>query len=113
MIFNYLKYLKPIWYYNLKPSKDYLYFCSSDKLSKSSFNIEPDNLFKELLFEKQGFSGYPNEAAEIQLVNKDFNLVKNLLGISFDRKYIDNCSQALEWKLMNVELFLDRFYGFI
>jgi asparagine synthase (glutamine-hydrolysing) len=68
---------------------------------------------EELIFRKQGFSGYPNEAAEIQLTNKDFNLLKNLLGISFYKESSNNFSQALEWKLMNVELFLIKYLEFV
>ncbi len=46
MIFNFLKYIHPIWYYNLKPSKDYAYFPTPDLLNKQGFNIEKDLKYK-------------------------------------------------------------------
>lgn len=52
MLFNHLKYLKPIWYYNLKPSKDYCYFPTEEQLKKASIYIEKD-------------SGYVDEIARI------------------------------------------------
>jgi len=52
MLFNHLKYLKPIWYFNLKPQKDYCYFPSEDQLKDEGFYIEKDN-------------NYTNEMAQI------------------------------------------------
>ena len=43
MIFNHLKYLKPIWYFNLKPQKDYCYFPTEEQLKKEGFSLEKDN----------------------------------------------------------------------
>ncbi len=42
MIFKFLKYLKPIWYFNLKPSVDYCYFPSQEKLLSMGIDINPD-----------------------------------------------------------------------
>jgi glycosyltransferase involved in cell wall biosynthesis len=46
MIFNHLKYLKPIWYFNLKPKKDYCYFPSEKQLQEAGFYIEKDCDYK-------------------------------------------------------------------
>lgn len=51
MIFNHLKYLKPIWYFNLKPPKDYCYFPTEEQLKKEGFSLEKD-------------SGYTSEMAQ-------------------------------------------------
>jgi glycosyltransferase involved in cell wall biosynthesis len=51
MIFNHLKYLKPIWYFNLKPQKDYCYFPTEEQLKKEGFSLEKD-------------SGYTSEMAQ-------------------------------------------------
>ncbi len=42
MIFNHLKYLKPVWYYNLKPSRDYAYFPTQEQLVENGIFIEKD-----------------------------------------------------------------------
>ena len=42
MIFNFYKYLKPIWYFNLKSSKDYGYFPTINQLEKVSFDYVVD-----------------------------------------------------------------------
>lgn len=42
MIFNHLKYLKPIWYFNLNPKKDYGYFASEQQLQEAGFYLEKD-----------------------------------------------------------------------
>lgn len=42
MIFNFLKYIKPIWYFNLKPNIDYSYFSEISTINKSGFQLEID-----------------------------------------------------------------------
>lgn len=42
MIFNFLKYIKPIWYYNLKPKKDFGYFPTKAQLKSSGYTVEQD-----------------------------------------------------------------------
>lgn len=46
MIFNYLKYLKPIWYFNLASSKDFCYFPSDKQLKEKGFYLEKDATYK-------------------------------------------------------------------
>lgn len=43
MIFNHLKYLKPIWYFNLRPSKDFCYFPTESQLNKDGIFLEIDS----------------------------------------------------------------------
>lgn len=42
MIFNHLKYLKPIWYFNLKSNKDFCYFPADQQLKDNGFYLEKD-----------------------------------------------------------------------
>ena len=59
----------------------------------------------ELLVQKQGFSGFPNESA-IYLGNlKDYSVL-DLLGISYNELQINNNFRDTEWKLINIEHFL-------
>ncbi len=59
---------------------------------------------EELLFDKQGYSGYPNEAAkkllkgEHALFSDRFKTTNHLVELNKDK--------SLEWKIMNVEMFL-------
>ncbi len=47
MIFNFLQYLKPIWYFNLKPHRDFSYFPSETQLKSLVFFVEKDNNYKD------------------------------------------------------------------
>ncbi len=47
MIFNFLQYLKPIWYFNLKPYKDFSYFPSETQLKSLGFFVEKDNDYRD------------------------------------------------------------------
>ena len=60
---------------------------------------------KELLYPKQGFSGFPNEAGRL-LVGGEYKLVKNVLGQKYIPKVSGAKKQAIEWKMINTELFL-------
>lgn len=42
MIFNFLTYLKPIWYFNRRPGKDWCYFPTRQQLQKVSLNLTED-----------------------------------------------------------------------
>lgn len=46
MIFNHLKYLKPIWYFNLKSKKDYCYFPTEEQLKNNGFYLEKDTSYQ-------------------------------------------------------------------
>lgn len=46
MIFSFIKYIHPIWYYNLSPKNDYAYFPTSDILDNHGFSIIKDLKFK-------------------------------------------------------------------
>lgn len=46
MIFDFYKYLDPIFYYNLKPSKDFGYFPTIKQLEEQSFDFEIDSNYK-------------------------------------------------------------------
>lgn len=56
MIFNYIKYLKPIWYYNLKPLNDYSYFPSEDQLQKEGFSMKRDLKYKSVTAQRHDLS---------------------------------------------------------
>lgn len=53
MIFNFLKYLRPTWYFNLRPKVDYAYFPTEEILRKSGHAIEIDTGYKS----KEAFYG--------------------------------------------------------
>ena len=61
-----------------------------------------------LLFPKQGFSGYPNEAGHL-VVDDNYPRVREVLGLRNTTKTNGRLSQAIEWKLINTELFLRYF----
>lgn len=42
MIFNFLTYIKPIWYFNLKPQRDFCYFPTEAQLKASGCVLEKD-----------------------------------------------------------------------
>jgi glycosyltransferase involved in cell wall biosynthesis len=42
MIFDFLHYLKPIWYFNLRPKTDFSYFPTEEQLEKAGFPISKD-----------------------------------------------------------------------
>lgn len=56
MLFNHLKYLKPIWYFNLKPTKDYCYFPSKEQLNLAGIYLELDNKYKSDLAQSHDLS---------------------------------------------------------
>jgi asparagine synthase (glutamine-hydrolysing) len=58
---------------------------------------------EDLLFAKQGYSGYPNESAEKILNGKCFNFINKLKPLN---NFKSKKNQSLEWKIMNVEMFL-------
>ena len=53
MIFNYLKYIKPIWYFNLKPSKDFCYFPTIHQLEKANFPFIIDANYKSSIAQER------------------------------------------------------------
>ncbi len=61
-----------------------------------------------LLFQKQGYSGYPNEAGKAILGIPDCSRVSSLLGIRQGALTDLTRTKASEWKLINLELFLER-----
>ena len=75
------------------------------------------NLFKkefseDLLFPKQGFSGYPNESLQ-NLVDKDFKFSKEFLEITEIPSLEGQDQIAAKWKLKNLEYFLKSFERFL
>ena len=53
MIFNYLKYIKPIWYFNLKPSKDFCYFPTLHQLENAAFPFVIDTNYKSKISQER------------------------------------------------------------
>ena len=82
-------------------------------------NLKTKTILKKLLIlmcnensvvvKKDGFSGFPNEAGKIILKNENFKNTKDLLKISdkFDNLIRNN--RSLEWKFINIELFLRNY----
>ncbi len=42
MLFSFLRYVKPTWYFNLRPKQDYAYFPSQEQLLQNSISFEKD-----------------------------------------------------------------------
>lgn len=70
MIFNFIKYQTPIWYYNLKPVTDFGYFPSEIQMRNNNFNLQKDEryLSKESKIRDLAWtafqSGYINKSYE-------------------------------------------------
>ena len=60
---------------------------------------------KDLIFKKQGFSGYPNELKPI-LKDKKFQTIENL---NILKKIKIKNNNKLEWKLINLQIFIENF----
>ncbi|MGN6567682.1 MAG: glycosyltransferase family 2 protein, partial [Flavipsychrobacter sp.] len=45
MVFNYLKYVSPVWYFNLPPAKDHQYFPTEQQLKSAGINLTIDEGF--------------------------------------------------------------------
>ncbi|MFY0483513.1 glycosyltransferase family 2 protein [Flavobacterium sp. PLA-1-15] len=43
MVFNFLRYIKPTWYFNLKPAKDFNYFPSRESIAAAGLELEYDS----------------------------------------------------------------------
>src|SRR5690554_2440285 len=48
MIFNFLKYIRPTWYYNLRPKQDYAYFPTHEQVLQQGYGIKKDLNFKSI-----------------------------------------------------------------
>ncbi|MNX61631.1 putative glycosyltransferase EpsH [compost metagenome] len=46
MIFNFLQYLKPIWYFNLKPAIDFSYFPTEAQLKEAGYSVSTDSRYQ-------------------------------------------------------------------
>lgn len=70
MIFNFLRYLSPIWYFNLKPALDFGFFPTEEQLKRDGFllNLDEKYLSKESKIRDLAWnafkSGYINNAYE-------------------------------------------------
>ena len=61
---------------------------------------------KQLILEKEGFSGFPNSLRKNLKLN-EFSLTKKLLNLKInDSRYL---TSELEWKLINLEIFLKNY----
>ena len=67
---------------------------------------------QSLIYPKQGFAGYPNEAAR-SLLKDGWKITENFLEIVNLPKVDSTIPREVEWKLMNVELFLSQFKSYI
>ena len=81
---------------------------------RSAFKLKPllKKIFlkyypTKLIFKKQGFSGYPNELKPI-LRDKKFSIIKkkNIL-----KNIKLNNDKKLEWKLVNLQIYFEKFFN--
>ncbi|NHN26176.1 glycosyltransferase family 2 protein [Flavobacterium jejuense] len=71
MIFNYLKYLKPIWYFNLKSQKDFCYFPTEDQLKQTGLYLEKDKAYKSEIAQVHDLSWEAFQSGFISDVDKN------------------------------------------
>ena len=64
---------------------------------------------KNIIVGKQGFSGFPNEAGKLNLMNTNYEKTKELLKISKEHNEIISTNRSIEWKFINVEIFLNNY----
>ena len=70
MVFSFLKYLRPIWYFNLKPKIDNGYFPTISQLEKAQYEFVLDNDFISN-DAKERFVGW--QAFNEGFINKEFS----------------------------------------
>lgn len=56
MIFSFLKYLKPTWYFNLQPSIDYSYFPKIETVNDACFHLEIDQNYSSEVSQERDFA---------------------------------------------------------
>jgi asparagine synthetase B (glutamine-hydrolysing) len=66
------------------------------------------NFSEQLIYPKQGFSGFPNEMGKV-LGNHKKYLIKDFLKIQNFNKVIKSSNRATLWKIYNTEFFLREF----
>ena len=76
---------------------------SSLKLKYIIKKIFLDFFPNKLIYKKQGFSGFPNEAKH-KLIKKNYKNINKILKQNF--KFNSHINRAKEWKIINLELFL-------
>lgn len=90
------------------------FFCKDKKIKQKKIlkKIFIKIFGKKLIYKKQGFPGYPNDVKEIMKIN-NYNSVNKFLKIErlLKVKYYDskNFIRDLEWKFINMEIFLKKF----
>ncbi|MEZ4854631.1 glycosyltransferase family 2 protein [Flavobacterium sp.] len=70
MIFHFLKYIKPIWYFNLKPRIDYCYFPAESVLKLNVFQLELDKNYESELAQNHDLAW---RAFQLGFIVKDNN----------------------------------------
>lgn len=71
MIFNFLKYIKPIWYFNLKPNIDYDYFPEIESINNSKFQLSIDDNYVSQEAKKRDFAWRAFQLGYIQAQKKN------------------------------------------
>lgn len=53
MIFQFIKYIKPTWYFNLQPQKDFAYFPTEEILKEAGINLKKDLAYKSIVAQQR------------------------------------------------------------
>lgn len=69
MIFSYIKYIIPTWYFNLKPKVNQGYFLTADQIKAADLQIEVDNSFKSNMARERDLS---YRAFQSGYINKEY-----------------------------------------
>lgn len=70
MIFNYIKYITPTWYFNLKPNSHQGYFLKADQIKAADLQIDVDNKFKSKTARERDLSYRAFQSGFINKENK-------------------------------------------
>lgn len=88
MIFNFLKYTRPIWYFNLSSSCDYGYFPTEEQLRIAGFGLKKDTRFKSEESIKRDLAW---NALHSGFINKNFDAglnVWNKIDLPIEDEYL-------------------------
>jgi hypothetical protein len=70
MVFQFLKYIKPVWYFNLKSKKDFGYFPTFEQIKKNNCKLLPDPDYQSIEAQNRDLgytalqSGFINTSSE-------------------------------------------------
>ena len=68
MVFSYIKYLSPVWYFNLRSNKDWSYFPSSEQVKAAGLSLQVDTQYQSQAARERDLA---YRAFQIGYINRD------------------------------------------